>query len=68
LHFDAERIFDADAERVLVFARVSTSGERSGVRVERLVAHEITIRDGLLARFKVYSDRGEALRLVDLRD
>jgi hypothetical protein len=25
LHFDAERIFDVDAERVLVFARVSTS-------------------------------------------
>jgi hypothetical protein len=68
LHFAAERIFDVDAERVLVLARVSTSGEGSGVPVERRVAHEITIRDGLLVRFKVHSDRREALRAAGLRD
>jgi ketosteroid isomerase-like protein len=68
LHFEAERIFDVDAERVLVFARFSTSGEGSDVPVEAHVAHEITIRDGLLVRFKVHSDRGEALRAVGLQE
>jgi hypothetical protein len=33
----------------------------SGVPVERRTAHECTFRDGQLVRFKVYSDRGQAV-------
>jgi hypothetical protein len=29
-------------------------------------AHEFTIRDGVLVRFKVYSDRDEALKAAGL--
>jgi ketosteroid isomerase-like protein len=53
---------------VLVFVRVSATGRESGTPVEIRPAHEFTIRDGLLVRFKVYADRGEALEAAGLRE
>src|SRR5262245_49965412 len=47
LHFEPERFFDVDEERVLVFVRVTATGRESGVPVEIQGAHEVTIRDGL---------------------
>ena len=66
--FEAERFFDVDDERVLIFMRVTAQGEGSGVPVENRVAHEYTIRDGVLARWKGYSDRSEALEAAGLRE
>jgi ketosteroid isomerase-like protein len=66
LNFEAERFLDVDEERVLVMVRVDARGRGSGARVELLNAHEFTIRDGLLVRFKVYSDRDEALAAAGL--
>jgi hypothetical protein len=40
----------------------------SGVRGEARVAHEFTIRGGLLVRFKVYGNRDEALEAAGLRE
>jgi len=66
IHFEPERFFDMDDERVLVFVRVSATGHGSGVPVEFPVAHEFTIRGGLVVRFKVYGSRDEALEAAGL--
>jgi ketosteroid isomerase-like protein len=68
LTFEPERFFDVDDERVLIFMRVTARGEGSGVPVENRVAHEYTIRDGVLARWKGYADRSEALEAAGLRE
>lgn len=66
IHFEPERFFDVDDERVLVFVRVSATGHESGAQVEIRVAHEFTIRDGLVVRFKVYANRDQALEAAGL--
>src|SRR3954463_6545916 len=68
IHFEPERFFDVDGERVLAFARVSATGQGSGAQVEIRVAHEFTIRDGLVVRFKVYGSRDEALEAAGLQE
>jgi ketosteroid isomerase-like protein len=68
LNFEPERFLDVDDERVLVMVRVDARGKGSGARVELLNAHEFTIREGMLVRFKVYSDRDEALEAAGLRE
>ena len=66
IHFEPERIFDVDDERVLAFVRVSVTGRMSGAPAEIQVAHEFTIRDERVARFKVYANREEALEQLGL--
>jgi ketosteroid isomerase-like protein len=68
LHFEPERFLDVDAQRVLVFVRATATGVGSGVPVERRTAHECTFNDGSLVRFKVYSDREEALKAAGLQE
>ena len=68
LNFEPERFLDVDDERVLVMVRVDAKGKASGARVELLNAHELTIRNAVLVRFKVYSDRDEALQAAGLSD
>ena len=67
IHFEPEQFFDVDDERVLVFVRVSATGHMSGVPVANRVAHELTIRDDRLVRFKVYGDRDRALEAAGLQ-
>jgi ketosteroid isomerase-like protein len=64
----AERFFDVDDERVLVFIRGTATGEGSGVPVEIRDAHELTIRDGLIVRCKVHRDQDAALEAVGLSE
>jgi hypothetical protein len=47
---------------------VTATGEGSGVPVELRDAREITIRDGLFRRIKVYPDRTQALEAFGLRE
>jgi ketosteroid isomerase-like protein len=61
LHFEPERFFKVDDERVVVFVRATATGTESGVAVERRTAHECTLVDGRLVRFKVHSDRDQAM-------
>jgi hypothetical protein len=68
LRFEPERFIEVDAERVLVLVRAVGVGKLSGVAGEALVAHEFTIRSGLLARFKVYGDRAQALEAAGLKE
>ena len=65
---EPERFFDIDAERVLVFVRVTATGAGSGIPVELRNAHELTFRDGLLARLKVHPDRDAALEAAGLEE
>jgi ketosteroid isomerase-like protein len=67
-HFEAERYFHLDDKRVLVFVRATATGPVSGAPVALAVAHEFTIRDGLITRMKVYRDRSEALEALGLRE
>lgn len=66
LSFAAERFFDVDDERVLVFVRATASGRHSGTPVEIRVAHEFTFREGLIVRVKAYADRADALKALGL--
>jgi ketosteroid isomerase-like protein len=68
LKLEPEQFFDVDEERVLVFAHASAEGEGSGAPVEMRDAHELTIRDGLIVRFKVYANRAEALEAAGLSE
>jgi hypothetical protein len=68
IHFEPERFFDVDDERVLVFVRVSATGLGSGVPVALAGAHEFTIRNGLVVRFKAYGSRDQALEAAGLRE
>lgn len=68
IHFEPERFFDVDDERVLVFVRVSATGDGSGASVEIAAAHEITVREGLMVRFKAYVNREQALEAVGLSE
>ena len=64
--FTAERYFDVDEERVLVFVHATASGQHSGIPVEAAVAHEFTLREGLIVRVKIHLSRLEALEDVGL--
>ena len=68
LSFEPERFVDVDDERVLVMVRVHATGTGSGAPVELRNAHEFTIRDGVLVRFKVYGARDEALEAAGLSE
>jgi ketosteroid isomerase-like protein len=68
LSFEPERFIDVDDERVLVLVGVHARGAGSGVPVELRNAHEFTIRDGILVRFKVYGNRDEALEAAGLTE
>ncbi len=68
IHIEPERFLDIDDERVLAFVRVRATGRRSGVEVDITPAHEFTIRDGQIVRFKAYGDRAEALEAAGLHE
>jgi ketosteroid isomerase-like protein len=65
LHFEPEQFVEIDSERVLVFVRATATGVGSGIPVERHTAHDCTFDAGRLVRFKVYSEREDALRAAD---
>jgi hypothetical protein len=65
---EPERFFDVDDERVLVFVYVTAEGEGSGVPVAVRNAYELTIRDEVVVRWKVYADRTRALEAAGLSE
>jgi ketosteroid isomerase-like protein len=66
ISFAPERFIDVDDERVLVLVRATAAGTQSGTPVVAEVAHELTLRDGLVVRVKVHPGRSEALKAVGL--
>jgi ketosteroid isomerase-like protein len=63
-----ERFFDVDDECVLVFMHITAEGETSGVPVAIRNAYELTLRDGMVVRWKVYADQAEALDATGLSE
>ena len=68
LSFEPEQFVDVDDERVLVLVKAHARGTGSGAPVELRNAHEFTIRNGVLVRFRVYGDRDEALEAAGLSE
>ena len=68
IRFQPERYFDVDDERVLVFVRVTSTGQASGTPVETRIAHEFMLRDTLIVRVKVHRDRSQALADLGLEE
>src|SRR5215208_6922339 len=68
MRLEAERFFDVDDNRVLVFVHVIAEGETSDVPASLRNAHEYTFRDGVCVRVKIYADRTEALQAAGLRE
>jgi len=66
--FAAERYFDVDEETVLVFTRVTSTGQGSGATLDTRVAQRFTVRNGLITRVKVYADRQQAVEAVGLAE
>jgi hypothetical protein len=68
IHFEPERYFDVDDERILVFVRATSTGRTSGAPAETRIAQEFTIRGGVIVRVKIHRDRSEALEAVGLAE
>ena len=68
IHFEPERYFDVDEERVLVFVRVSSTGQASGAAVQSGIAQEFTVREEQIVRVKVHRDRAAALRALGMSE
>ena len=66
--FQPERYLDVDDDRVLVLVRAIATGRGSGVSVETRIAHEITIRGGVIVRVKVHRGHSEALKALGLSE
>jgi ketosteroid isomerase-like protein len=64
---EPEKFFDVADERAVLIPGTAV-GEGSGVPVERRTAHEITSRDGVVVRLKVYADRTETIEAAGLRE
>ena len=64
--WDVERIFEGDGVVVSFYRSVST-GRASGIEVVRDLTGVHHIRDGLIARDRVFLDRDEALKAAGVR-
>ena len=64
---EPEQFLDA-GERVVVFIRQRTTGQGSGVVLEREDAMVFGIRDRSIARLDYYNDRAQALKAVGLEE
>jgi ketosteroid isomerase-like protein len=51
-------------ERLLVALRARAKGRETGIEVEELVSHVLTVRDRKLARLEIYFSREEALEAL----
>jgi ketosteroid isomerase-like protein len=68
ISFAPERYFRVDDQRVLVFVCATASGQRSGTPVQTRLAHEFTVRRGMIVRVKVHPDREQALKNLGLEE
>jgi ketosteroid isomerase-like protein len=61
ISFEPEHFLAAGEDTVLVLVRGTATGRGSGAPTERRIAHEITLRDGMIVRVKVHADQDEAM-------
>jgi ketosteroid isomerase-like protein len=68
LRFMPDEFKELPDGRVLVLLRAGVMAKQSGVAMEVPFAHLITVRDGLLTYFQMYSDRQRALEAAGLQE
>jgi hypothetical protein len=64
---EEQRVIEA-GETVVVLAHARAEGKASRVTLDAPIAYVHTVRDGKLARTRVFLDHGEALQAVGLRE
>jgi len=67
LTYEIEELREA-GDQVLVFARPRGRGRATGIPVDQRLYLVMRFRDGLLARFRTYTDQAEALSAVGLAE
>jgi ketosteroid isomerase-like protein len=67
LTYEIEELCEA-GDQVLVFARLRGRGRATGIPVDQRLYLVMRFRDGLLARFRTYTDQAEALSAVGLAE
>jgi ketosteroid isomerase-like protein len=65
---EAEQVIDAPDGRVLVTARLTVRGRRSGAEIDHKGAGVYEITEGKISAITAYLDRAEALEAVGLRE
>ena len=65
---EAEEYREIDRQRVLVLARWSGRGKKSGIAVSQQCAEVFEIQDGTVNKLTVYSDRDEAFSDLGLEE
>ena len=69
MHWEAERILDADGEAVVALVRAVGRGAVSGLDVETPAYGAVfTVRSGRIVQIEEYADRGQALEAAGLRE
>ena len=66
--FEPEEFVELPDGRVFVLARGGFRAPQSGVEMEYPLANLITLRDGLVTRFQMYSDLGRARQVAGLEE
>jgi ketosteroid isomerase-like protein len=64
--FEVQRIVDGGGNHVLVVGLEVGRGARSGAEVRSINYELLTIRDGMIVRFREFYDEGEALEAAGL--
>ena len=59
-----ERIEAVEGDRVLAVGRISAKGRASGVEVDQLVGHVLTLRDGRIVRWDSYAAAEDAVEVT----
>jgi ketosteroid isomerase-like protein len=67
VEFEPLEYIDA-GERVVVVVRLTARGRESGLELDALFMHVWTIRDGLAAELRAFTDKQAALEAAGLRD
>jgi ketosteroid isomerase-like protein len=65
--FEVEDLIDA-GDQVLVIARESGRGKKSGIEIDQLVFQLFRLRRGKVIHWKLYLDRAEALEAAGLSE
>jgi ketosteroid isomerase-like protein len=67
VHYEIEDLLDL-GDRIVVRVRGSARGKGSGIRVDGILGHVWTLRDGNVERFDVYGTWQDALNAVGLSE
>ena len=65
--FEVQRIIDSGSDDVLVIGLEVATGAVSGAKIRSLNYEVLTIRDGMIVRFRDFRDENEALEAAGLR-